>query len=86
MERNGHDPRREPPPEGTEKAPADEPFAGWPDGRIDGYFQAQPPAVQWFCRDRLVLGGFASTSVQTKAPASARATSAVSRYAPSATV
>jgi len=31
-------------------------FADWPDGRIDNYFEAEPPALQWFCEQRLLAG------------------------------
>lgn len=31
-------------------------FSDWPDGRIGGYFEQVPPAVQWFARERLLAG------------------------------
>ncbi len=31
-------------------------FADWPDGRIEGFFENDPPQVQWFCHERLLAG------------------------------
>ena len=31
-------------------------FSTWPDGRIHGYFESDPPAVSWFCHERLLAG------------------------------
>jgi RecA-family ATPase len=31
-------------------------FEGWPDGRIDSYFETEPPAVQWSFHQRLLAG------------------------------
>lgn len=43
-------------PEFDEDTAPGGPFADWPDGRIDGYFEQAPPAVQWFARERLLAG------------------------------
>lgn len=37
-------------------APAEHDFSLWPDGRINGYFEISPPAMQWFCDQRLLAG------------------------------
>jgi len=31
-------------------------FTDWPDGRIDGFFEAEPPPHAWFCHERLLAG------------------------------
>ena len=33
-----------------------DPFATWPDGRIESFFDSEPPPVNWFCDRRLLAG------------------------------
>jgi hypothetical protein len=44
---NGHD---------THASALQEDFASWPDGRINGLFETEPPPVEWFCENRLLAG------------------------------
>jgi hypothetical protein len=48
------DHRPEPPTVGEDGLVPD--FSTWPDGRIDGFFETEPPPVAWFCEERLLSG------------------------------